>query len=116
MTDRAYWRLTDMKNAIGQIKKLLDGKTSDVVATDIATRAAFERFLEIVSEASRHVPDEWKKEYTDIEWRQIADLGNFIRHVYHRIDLDILWTIYTDKLDPLEQVVDALIRRAQPDA
>jgi uncharacterized protein with HEPN domain len=116
MTDRAYWRLTDMKNAITQIRKLLDGKTSDDVATDIATRAAFERFLEIVSEASRHVPDEWKNEYPYIEWRQISDLGNFIRHVYHRIDLDILWTIYTDKLDALEQVINALIARAGPNA
>jgi len=116
MTDRAYWRLTDMKNAIGQIRKLLDGKTSDDVATDIATRAAFERFLEIVSESSRHVPDEWKKDHPAIAWRQIADLGNFIRHVYHRIDLDILWTIYTDKLDALENAVDTLIVRANPDA
>ena len=37
MADRAYWRLTDMKNAIGEIRKLLDGKTVDAVVTDIAT-------------------------------------------------------------------------------
>jgi uncharacterized protein with HEPN domain len=116
MADRAYWRLTDMKNAIGEIRKLLDGKTVDAVVTDFATRAAFERFLEIVSEASRHVPDDWKRMHPSIEWRQIADLGNFIRHVYHRIDIDILWAIYTDKLDPLEQAVDALIAQAKPNS
>ncbi len=116
MTDRTYWRLTDMKGAISQIRKLLDGKTIDSVVTDVATRAAFERFLEILSEASRHVPQTWKEEHPHIQWRQIADLGNFIRHVYHKIDLDILWSIYTNDLDPLERVVDVLINRADPDA
>ncbi len=116
MTDRTYWRLTDMKNAIAEIRKLLAGKTSDAVVTDMATRAAFERFLEVLSEASRHVPDDWKTEHQNIPWRQVADLGNFIRHVYHRIDLDVLWAIYTDDLDPLEQVVDLLLDRAKPNA
>lgn len=115
MTDRTYWRLMDMKNAILEIRKLLTDKTSDAVVTDMATRAAFERFLEILSEASRHVPENWKREYQDIPWRQVADLGNFIRHVYHRIDLDVLWAIYTDDLDPLERVVDLLLHRAKPD-
>ncbi len=105
-----------MKNAVGQIRKLLAGKTVDVVVTDIATRAAFERFLEILSEASRHVPQEWKEEHPSIQWRQIADLGNFIRHVYHKIDIDILWSIYTNDLDSLEQVIDSLIERAKPHA
>lgn len=116
MTNRAYWRLTDMKGAISQIRKLLNGKSVDSVVTDVATRAAFERFLEILSEASRHVPQAWKDEHTDIQWRQIADLGNFIRHAYHKIDLDILWSIYTKDLDPLEAVVDALINRAKLNA
>jgi uncharacterized protein with HEPN domain len=105
----------DMKNAILEIRKLLTDKTSDAVVTDMATRAAFERFLEILSEASRHVPENWKGEHQDIPWRQIADLGNFIRHVYHQIDLDVLWTIYTDDLDPLERVVDFLLDRAKSD-
>lgn len=116
MTDRTYWRLTDMKNAIVEIRKLLAGKTPDDIVTDMATRAAFERFLEVLSEASRHVPDGWKSEHQNIPWRQVADLGNFIRHVYHRIDLDVLWAIYTDDLDPLELVVDLLIDRAKPNA
>lgn len=115
MTDRIYWRLMDMKNAILEIRKLLTDKTPDAVATDMATRAAFERFLEILSEASRHIPENWKSEHQDIPWRQVADLGNYIRHVYHRIDLDVLWAIYTDDLDPLECAVGLLLERAKPD-
>lgn len=114
MTDRTYWRLTDMRGAIGEIKQLLAGKTVNSLVTESATRAAFERFLEILSEASRHIPTDWKDEHPQIPWRQVADLGNFIRHVYHKVDVDILWAIYEKDLAALEHVVDLLISRAQP--
>ncbi|MGD9920746.1 MAG: DUF86 domain-containing protein [Pseudorhodoplanes sp.] len=114
MTDRTYWRLTDIKAAIIEINKLLEGKSSDILSTDRAVRAAFERFLEIASEASRHIPQEWKDEFSEIPWRRVADLGNHIRHVYHKIDLDLLWLIYTEELPRLEAVIEQLINRAKP--
>ena len=109
---RTYWRLQDMKQAISDIKTLLSDKSLQTLDRERATRAAFERFLEILSEASRHVPNEWKEEFKQIPWRQVADLGNTVRHAYHRIDLELLWSIYENDLDGLEQVVDALIERA----
>ena len=111
MPDRAFWRLGDMKKAILDIRNLLSGKSAAALAADNITRAAYERFLEILSEASRHVPDASKAEFPQIEWRQIADLGNVIRHIYHNIDLEILWNIYENDLDSLERVVDILIAR-----
>ena len=113
MTDRVYWRLSDMKSAMAEIRTLLSGKTVDVLSADRTTRAAFERFLEILSEASRHIPEEWKTDFPEIPWRQVADLGNFIRHAYHKIDLQVLWAIYENDLDAIERAVDALIARSQ---
>ena len=77
---------------------------------DAVTRAAFERFLEILSEASRSVPDEWKAEFgPKIPWRSIADLGNALRHAYHRTDTRLLWSVYEDDLGPLEAAIDAML-------
>jgi uncharacterized protein with HEPN domain len=39
---------------------------------------------------------------------------NFIRHVYHKVDMEVLWSIYENDLDPLEAVVRKLIERLQP--
>lgn len=114
MADRTYWRLKDMEAAIIQIRHLLDGKEVAVLISEPATRAAFERFLEILSEASRHIPEEWKREFTDIPWRQVADLGNFIRHTYHKIDLEILWSIYENDLQPLELAIKEMTSRCSP--
>ena len=102
-----------MKQAITNIRELLEGKEFGSLVTDTTIRAAFERHLEVLSEASRHVPEEWKGEYATVPWRQIADLGNTVRHTYHKIDLQILWTIYQEELDFLESVVDDLLEKAR---
>ena len=108
--DRAVWRLRDMKQSIAEIRSLLNAKSFDQMYAEAVTRAAFERFLEILSEASRHVPDDWKSRHgPEIPWRRVADLGNHIRHAYHRIDAEALWSIYEHDLPGLEKAVDLML-------
>src|SRR6266849_3663640 len=56
-------------------------------------RVAVERMFEIISEASRFIPEDMKAKEKDIAWQRMADLGNWLRHAYHRIDAEILWNI-----------------------
>jgi uncharacterized protein with HEPN domain len=44
--------------------------------------AAMERYLERLSEASRHVPQELKEKHPEVDWRGVADIGNVLRHAY----------------------------------
>ncbi len=109
MEARAVLRIGDIKRAIAQIRTLLSRRSFEEVEKDTVVRAAFERFLEIVSEASRHVPDAWKAEQPQIPWRRIADVGNVIRHAYDRVDLRILWEIYERDLTALEDGLSAIL-------
>jgi uncharacterized protein with HEPN domain len=49
-------------------------------------RRAVERGIEIISEASRHLPEELKAQYPQIYWQEIAAIGDLLRHEYGRID------------------------------
>jgi len=82
MADRTERRLRDMLDAIEQIERMLAEKTLEDLNGDRYLRAAYERFLEILSEASRHVPPDLKDAFPDIPWRRIADIGNHLRHAY----------------------------------
>jgi uncharacterized protein with HEPN domain len=94
MEDRATFRLQDIIEAIDQINALLDRKSQSDLESDKVAKAAFERFLEILSEAARHIPADMKAKRPDIAWRRIADIGNHLRHAYHRVDSDLLWEIH----------------------
>lgn len=64
-------------------------------------RMAVERLLEIISEASRFIPPEMKARDRTINWRRLADLGNWLRHAYHRTDAGLIWVMIEDDLEPL---------------
>jgi uncharacterized protein with HEPN domain len=94
MEDRTRYRLNDIIDAIDQIESLLHEISYKDLVSDKVVKAAFERFLEILSEASRHIPDDLKAGRADIPWRRISDIGNHLRHAYDRVDSEILWEVY----------------------
>lgn len=78
MDERTRYRLNDIADAIDQIDLLLRNLTFPDFVQDRVKRAACERFLEIISEASRHLPVEYKDQHPAIPWRRIADVGNHL--------------------------------------
>lgn len=48
-------------------------------------------------------------------WRNIADLGNVIRHAYDEVDLGILWDVSEKRLPELERTIDFLLNRNATD-
>jgi uncharacterized protein with HEPN domain len=61
-------------------------------------------YLEIISEASRHLPDDLKDSNSAIPRHKIAGIGNIIRHDYERVAPDILRKLAQDDLPILEKV------------
>lgn len=102
-------RLAHIADAIDSIARFTRGKTEAEFSADPMLRDAVERNLERLSEASRHVPDDLKALRPDIPWRQIADLGNALRHAYDRIATPRIWAIVVDDLAPLRASVETLL-------
>lgn len=100
-------RLTDIVEAIGHIQAEMAGVALDVFEGDWRRRWLIERGIEIISEASRRLPDEMKARHPAIPWRQVADIGNVLRHEYQRVAPDVLWRLVQDDLAPLDQACRA---------
>jgi uncharacterized protein with HEPN domain len=91
---RTEQRLRDSITAVNDIESLLAGKSFSDLNSDRHLRAAFERYIEILSEASRHIPETLKSQSSQIPWPDVANIGNHIRHAYHRVDPEVLWTTF----------------------
>ena len=70
---------------------------------------AVERCVEIVSEASRHIPDDLKDQYPNAYWPEIRSIGNLLRHQYQRVDDLVMWRIATKYFPELRAVVVAIL-------
>lgn len=54
--------------------------TLEAFEADWKTQWVVERGVEIISEASRHLPPALKARHPAIDWRSIAGVGNVLRH------------------------------------
>ncbi|UVC07085.1 DUF86 domain-containing protein [Rhizobium sp. TH2] len=115
MDQRTRLRLADILDAIEQLNLIFDGMNYSEFVADKIKRAACERFLEIVSEATRYIPENYRTQFPAIPWKQIADIGNHLRHAYHRIDAEILWQIHASgQLADLRSAIEAMLDGAEP--
>jgi uncharacterized protein with HEPN domain len=94
-------RIAHIDAAIDDIREALANHTRASFSDNMMLRMAVERLLEIISEASRHLPSEITATEPRINWRRLADLGNWLRHAYHRTDPGILWDMVENDLEPL---------------
>lgn len=93
--------LQDIVDNIDNVRSFTEGMTENEFVADSKTLHATIRALEIISEASRHVPDDVKEHYSDVPWRQIADAGNVYRHIYLAIDAGRVWNTVMRDLQPV---------------
>src|SRR4051812_14032859 len=74
-----------------------------------------ERSIEIISEASRHIPQTLKEGYPDIPWRQIAGIGNILRHDYGIVDDHITWDVVKSHFPSLRAAVVEMLAKLPED-
>lgn len=71
---------------------------------------AVTRALEIISEASRRLPDEMKKRHPEIPWSDVAGAGSVFRHDYEDVRQRRVWITVQKDLPRLLAVVDQELR------
>ncbi len=101
--------LLDIRDNIALAKQFTAGMTYEDFAGNTLVFYAVIRCLEIISEASRRLPDELKMRNSNIPWAQIAGAGNVYRHDYEDVQRRLVWGTVTERLAELERVVDCEI-------
>jgi len=61
------------------------------------------------AEASIQIDDAFKKKYNQIVWKDIHAFRVLLAHVYHKVDMTILYNIVLENIPViLEQIIDVL--------
>ena len=110
-SERAAGPLRDILHHIDLAERFAEGFDRDSFKADLRTVYAVTRCLEIISEASRRLPDTLKNWHPEIAWKQMAAAGNVYRHDYEDVAAQFVWDTVQDALPALRAVTDEEIKR-----
>ncbi|MFW6348304.1 MAG: DUF86 domain-containing protein [Cyclonatronaceae bacterium] len=102
--------LEDMYDSMLRIQEYIEHLSLDEFSESSLVIDAVVRNLEIIGEASKHVPVSVKQKYPQLPWKQMYGLRNFIVHEYFGIDIEIIWKIISDELPQNAKDLEALIQ------
>jgi uncharacterized protein with HEPN domain len=69
------------------------GLELDSFLEDETLRRAFVRSLEIIGEAAKKIPEDFRLAHSEIEWRSMAGMRDRLIHGYFGIDYDLVWEV-----------------------
>jgi uncharacterized protein with HEPN domain len=103
--------LRDIRYHIDLATEFAAGFDLDTFKSDLRTVYAVTRCLEIISEASRRLPDDLKARHPAIGWKQMAGAGNVYRHDYEDVAAQFVWDTVQLALPSLREVIEMEISR-----
>jgi len=82
---------------------------------DETYRRAFARSIEILGEASKQLPEDFRDRYPQIPWREIAGMRDRLIHAYFAVDYEIVWDVVENKIATLHQQLQKIMRDESKD-
>lgn len=76
---------------------------------DRKTQDAVIRKFEIIGEAAKRVPEEYKRAHPEIPWRGLSAFRDVLIHQYEGVDLSEVWRIVENEMSRLKSAVEPLI-------
>jgi uncharacterized protein with HEPN domain len=105
--------LRDIVASIDAIERFIEGMDFQAFQADAKTIAAVERKLQVISEAATRLGDDADRLCPGPPWREIRGIGNWLRHQYDQLELDVIWKTVKDDLPPLKLSAQRALEDAQ---
>jgi len=94
--------IQDILTSILEVEEFIEGMTFEDFSKDKKTVNAVIRSLEVLGEATRHIPRNIRAKYKEVPWAKMSGLHNVLIHEYMGVDLKTVWNIVTKRIQELK--------------
>ena len=95
--------------------KVSDGLEKAQLIHDETLKRAIVRSVEIIGEAAKKVPTDFRDKHFQIDWRAMAGMRDKLIHDYFGIDYDIVWDVVINKIPSLKSDLERILQQEAED-
>jgi uncharacterized protein with HEPN domain len=104
--------LDDMLEAANKAGAFVEGMSWEQFAADTKTQFAAARALEIIGEAARNIPRDFREQCPEIPWQRVVGMRNILIHNYDGADPRVIYDTIKIALPDLIANLPSVIAKA----
>ena len=90
-------------------------ESADALASNRLYRKAIVMSILNIGELTKHLPDDFKSDNSDIPWKQITGMRDIAAHGYGEMDDDIIWDVVKHSIPELAAFIDKQLSTTDTD-
>ncbi len=116
MNERDVVRMRHMLDEAHKVQQVMQARTREQLDQDWVLSYAVQHALQIIGEAASRVTPETREALSDIEWKDIIGMRQWLVHGYDQIKLDIVWTAVHKNVPLLIAKLENILPPLPPDS
>jgi len=103
--------LEDISQACKKVMVYITGMGFEEFKRDERTKDAVLRNLEVMGEAVKSLPKDFKENYKEVKWKAIAGMRDKLIHEYFGVSPDIIWQTLKNDIPQLELQIKNILKK-----
>lgn len=105
--------IEDIIDSMNKAMNFVKDISYEELIKDDKTVFAVIRALEIIGEAIKNIPEDFRKRYPEIPWKDMAGMRDKVIHEYFGVKLNIVWKTVKERIPVLKPLFEKILRELE---